>query len=389
MHSVRSISILALLAAVVVGVALVVAPRGENADAGLALLYPALEDRINDVKTVTIRDADNEVVIENGEGGWVLPANHGYPADAGAVRALLLGLADTRIVEPKTAKPELYQRLGVSDVSGEGSIAVQVSLADAAGETLASVLVGKAAGAEDRYVRRADEARSLRVTGVDKVAADPTAWLRSTIIDVERDDIAAIEIDNDGERIALDAGEGGEMALREIPAGKQVKYQFALNDFASTIAGLELEDVRPAEGLEFDGELSGKAIMKEGLEVAFETAQAGDDTWFRFTASTQPDAPEESKARAGDMNALWKGWAYRLADRDLDRLGKSKADLLEDVEPGASGEDAPGADNGTQASSGDAAPENGSGDSTVEPAANGAHASDGVGETSTEPAERD
>lgn len=331
MPSPRTLTILAMLVAAVVASAVYLVPREGGMESERTLLYPDLGDRVNDIAAIVIRNADGELRVKNDD-GWILPSSHGYPADPGRVRRVLLGLADARIVEPKTSKPALYQRLGVADVSEAGSTAVQVTLEDADGKTVASVLVGDAAGGGDRYVRRDGEAQSLRVTSIDPVPAGAADWLHSVIVDIERNEITDIVIVRGDERIELTAGEGGEMTLRDVPEGRRVAYQFALNDFASTLAGLELISVRPDDDLDFGDDFSGRVVVRDGLEIRFRTATADDATWFRFEAVAVETATEDASVRARDMNARWEGWAYRLRDADLERLAKRRDDLLEAID---------------------------------------------------------
>ncbi len=358
MHSARSLSVLGLLVVAVVAAAVFLVPRDDAMQAGRALLYPALGDRVNDVATLSVRHANGEVVVEKRDGAWVLPSSHGYAADAGVVRRVLLDLAGARIVEPKTSKPALYRRLGVAQVSEPGSTARQVTLRDAAGDIVASVLIGDRAGGGDRYVRRDAEAQSLRVTAIGPVPLAAEDWLQSTIVDVERDEITDIFIEHGDERIELTAGAGGEMTLRHVPAGRRVAYQFALNDFASTLAGLELAAVRPDDDLDFGTGWSGRVVTRDGLEVRFETASADDATWFRFQALAADAATGEAANRAQRMNTGWDGWAYRLREADFDRLAKRRDDLLEDIPDadGAAGDEEASTVDESAASSGEVVP---------------------------------
>ena len=49
--------------------------------------------------------------------GWGVEERDGYPADAQKLRSLFSGLDDLRLVEPRTADPSLFARLGVDSAS--------------------------------------------------------------------------------------------------------------------------------------------------------------------------------------------------------------------------------------------------------------------------------
>ena len=66
------------------------------------------------------------------DGSWAVAEKDGYPADVEKVRQTLISLAEARIVEPKTANPDFYDRLGVEGVEDEaaGGLAVMLTGAD-------------------------------------------------------------------------------------------------------------------------------------------------------------------------------------------------------------------------------------------------------------------
>ncbi len=328
MVSGKTLWLLALL--VVVAVAAAWRTPGEAPSApGREPLLPGFAERINDVDTIHLRDGAGELVVARGDEGWSLPGRDGYPADTGAVRALLLSLAEARIVEPKTARPELYARLGLEDVSAADAASVEVRVG-AAGNELAALVVGNAAG-DDRYVRRLDDPRAARVTAIGAVRARAQDWLASGIIDAGRDEVAAVTVHQGPGTVSLRAGPGGSMRLDALPRGKQVSYQFALDDFAAVFADLDLLDVRAAAGLDFDDALHGQAVLADGVVIQFDSAEADGQRWLRFSARAD-GANEPAAERAARWNTRWDGWAYRLRDADLARLRKPMDELVEDAE---------------------------------------------------------
>ncbi len=125
-------NVLILLATVVVLVALVLfGQRGSSGGSGSGtLLAPALEAALNDIERVTITKANNETVVtlERTPEGWVATNKNGYAADVGKLRQGLRALAEAKILEQKTANPELYSHLGVEDVGGDKAAGLAVAL---------------------------------------------------------------------------------------------------------------------------------------------------------------------------------------------------------------------------------------------------------------------
>ena len=98
-----------------------------------ALLLPELSKQINGVDRVEIITAGNNVVATMVKPGnsWQLVQMDGYQADWQKLRTMLADLAQARVVENKTDKPEYYARLGVEDIDAAdaGGVLVKLSVA--------------------------------------------------------------------------------------------------------------------------------------------------------------------------------------------------------------------------------------------------------------------
>ena len=120
--------------------------------------FPALAAKLGDVGSVGIkRNALSLTFVRDGD-NWVVAEKGNYPAAAGKVRQIALGLADAVLVESKTQKAEFYPRLDVEDPgSGKSTL---VTLKDKSGATLAEMIIGKrrydrlGTGTDGIYVRK-------------------------------------------------------------------------------------------------------------------------------------------------------------------------------------------------------------------------------------------
>ncbi len=71
-------------------------------------MLPGLREQINDVTGLIIQQSEGErVSIRLSNGQWQLEEKQGYPADGGKIRSALLILADAKILEEKTSRPEM------------------------------------------------------------------------------------------------------------------------------------------------------------------------------------------------------------------------------------------------------------------------------------------
>jgi len=120
-----------LVATILALVAVLVFVPRENAVENSAvdtLLLPGLADRINDVDRVEILTAGDTVVatLSRTAADWQLEQMDGYHADWPKLQELLAGLAQAKVVEVKTDKPQYYAQLGVEDVSTQDAESVLV-----------------------------------------------------------------------------------------------------------------------------------------------------------------------------------------------------------------------------------------------------------------------
>src|SRR5215210_8463167 len=104
-------------------------------------LLPTL--KMADLAQVELRDAKNRVTLVRKESHWVVQERDGYPADFKAISDLAIKLSDLKIVQADTVGESLLPRVElVEPGKGEGA-GTQVELKDAAGKTLANVVLGK------------------------------------------------------------------------------------------------------------------------------------------------------------------------------------------------------------------------------------------------------
>ena len=114
--------------------------RASGAKIGAKLL-PNL--RVADVVQLELRDVKSKVTLVRKEKGWVVQERNGYPADFKSISDLIIKLSDLKVVQSETVGESLLPRVElVEPGKGEGA-GTQVELKDAAGKTLANVVLGK------------------------------------------------------------------------------------------------------------------------------------------------------------------------------------------------------------------------------------------------------
>lgn len=368
----RTLAILALATLVFAIAAAVVdirSPAYSSANGG-ELLFPGLEGKINDAARIVVAANDHKFTVARMDGGWTVVDKYDYPAKFEVVKSTLVGLAQLRTVEAKTAEPSLYPRIEVEGVNAKAAKSAQVTVEDAKGTALASLILGKRrygrGGADNSamiYVRKPDEARSWLAQGTLERNDDLNAWLQREIVNFARDRVRQVTLTSVGEQpfvIKKDKPGGGDFTLEAVPPEDKVKSSYEVNAIAGGLAALMLEDVLPAKDLKPDAKLLRTLEYKsfDGLVLDLTLYEQDGKTWAKLRADfdsngiAAPSAPaerageqgkaaegsaeepklksaDEVKKEAEEITARAKDWVYGLGAGDLATLERKFADLVE------------------------------------------------------------
>ncbi|MEX2496967.1 MAG: DUF4340 domain-containing protein [Woeseia sp.] len=359
----RSVKFLAGAVVVLFGILFVLNSADRESSApGAGLLFPELKNRLNDINTLTITDADGAVTVqrEAADGPWVVSGKDGYPADTAALRQLLLALADARKLEQKTSDPELYDRLGVADPREESVVEEgSGTLVTAAGKDAAvSVIIGDVAQREYRYVRLPEQPESWLIDQNPTVPAEPGDWLLPQIVDVESSRIRSVTIRHgDGEvlHVQRETADQPDFEVEEIPEGRELSYPTVANSIANTLANLSLEDVRARTRNDREAAVTTDFSTFDGLQVRVnvfpqeagaEENNAAHGRWISLQASAMAEqtngedsspaddgpAPQQGTAaeEAAAINERVSGWTYRIPGHKANQLTRRWDDILSD-----------------------------------------------------------
>ena len=155
----NSLSILAILTALMVVWMLITIYKAEDTSDDFSLLFPELFEQLSDVDNITFKSEQDEFSLSRDDEQWFITDYHNYPADDDLVRRMLVDLADARILELKTDDPELYPVLGVEGAEEGGSSFVIKLFNDQ--QEVAGLVLGKArdlsadaSGPQQFYLRR-------------------------------------------------------------------------------------------------------------------------------------------------------------------------------------------------------------------------------------------
>ena len=313
------------------------------------------------IESVTVTGAGDAVIatLRRTADGWAVDERDGYPADAGKLAEVVRTLADAKALERKTAKAELYSRIGVEPISDAEAGGIELAF-ETADETL-RVVLGDTAQGSFRYARRADAEESWLIDKNPDTPKDAVDWLERELVDIASADVESVAIRHAGGDVIELGREGDdatELGVTNVPAGRELQYASVGSGIAGALSGLTFEDVRAA--VENGSEATTVSVFRltNGLVVTV-SAFGDDETWFGFEATTATPTetanPAEARtdtdeagdpaaetateaasaepaidpdARAAELNTRLGGWQYQLASYKADSLTRNWDDLL-------------------------------------------------------------
>ncbi len=374
-----------LLLAVTLVVALLVllmpGKTGHESSLDKARLLPGLQEQVNDLDWLRVTGPGGDVVatMNRDDEYWRVAEVYDYPADWGRLRSLLADLAQAEVVEQKTDNPQYYDRLGVQDIDQPDAGGVLLEFDSASG--LPGLIVGKRAqGLEGQYARLQNSAVSVLVDRILELPKDRASWLDRDVVNISDAEVVEIDIRQpDGEHVVArkTSADDENFELQDIPEGRKIRSAWTVNSLANALSSLTMEDVVPADTLEWKDATQFGLVTADGLRVDVELitvaskdgtdqnqdasssgTDSGGQTWIRLTAGLyqtavdlavaqgEETAAEDSEAgqeppvdesvtetpdageRAGELNLRLAGWAYRIPQYKADAMNKRMEDLL-------------------------------------------------------------
>lgn len=359
----RTVTVLAAALVVLGAVALLAQYDPQPPAPGGGLLLPDLGEDLDRISQVSVVGAGSEPVatlVRGADGSWSIAEKDGYAADVEKVRQTLISLAEARIVEPKTANPDFYDRLGVEGVEDEAAGGVAVMLTGA--DTPVNVIVGDSEGASQVYVREADQAQSFLVDRNPDAGSETTDWLATEILAIPGSRMARVTVTHpDGETVSVSKAdsEQSNFDVEEIPSGRELQYASVANVMGNVLSNLNLQDVEPRTETDEPVTVT-EFVTFDGLAITAESFEREDEPWVAFRAEYRPPAEEpgpqddraqeDAAANAADevddeaetdgtdvaaealaLDQRLSPWRYRVASYQFDQMTRRLDDLLRDL----------------------------------------------------------
>lgn len=355
-----TLSILAAIAVISVLLAWYVGrtPQETIPQSGQPLLPDFLETFAK-ARRIVLRSHEGKVTLVAKEAGrsWQVEERFGYAADLGKLRALRDGWAALEVVEPKTARPEHFADLDLTDLADPQSKALQVQFLDEQGAILLDWLVGKhryiPGGGEqqDYYVRSTKEHATWLARGTIPLESKPEQWLDPQVVDIAADRIQAVHLIDAG--LTVKPRDAVSVEVEGLAAGEEVISQYALSNLVETLRTLQLNDVLPAGEIPAEQTPAARFRLdtKDGLRIDYRLVAHGEKKYALLKAEVieQDDSPAKSpsspaaKAEGGEkqeqqglsveeeakaLNTRWEPWAFELKSYDATKLLRERKDMV-------------------------------------------------------------
>jgi hypothetical protein len=375
----KTLAILGVVAAVLLGTALVVANKKGGAGAAASeeqgkKLFPELEKRVNDVNEVVVTSKDATFAVKKSGSTWGAADKGDYPVEFDKVRELVVGISRMEIVAVTTKNPEYHQKLGLEDVAAAESTSKRVTLKDSGGAALADLVIGKAkphegfGGTATLWVRKQGEDQTYEVTGQFNVAAELSNWLDREVAKIESARVKKTTVAHpDGATLTVSKAASTEtnFSVEGLPEGAELQWPGVANGIPGALQYLNLDDVQPSASVDMSGAATAEFQCFDGLVITAKTIDKDGKIWMTLQASfdeslrAAPAAPpaadpagdpasadippaepaptlksiDDVKKEVEELNQKWSPWAFEVPGYNGANLRKKLPELLKQEEP--------------------------------------------------------
>ena len=366
------LAVLAVLAAAAAGVVLsdrsawtsAESRAGQKAIAGL---------KISDVAEIAIRDSSGELHLVRGQAGWSVRERADFPADTDRVAAVLVKLAETKVVqseplvESQRARLELVAPSPVGAKDKAAGAGTSVELKDAKGGVLGRLLLGKKimkgsalaslghpeADATGRYLVAGGDDKIVLAVGdpLNEADAKAQAWLVKDLLRVEGS--KTISSSKEG-KLRWTVTRNTESADWSLIGSRDKPDLQKATDLASSLGWVNLVDV-VADPAKIDTGLDRAIVIRaetfDGLKYTLSVGkQSGANCYVRIAVAGEPVKTrkpaknEKAEEKAKNDQAFEEArkklvekverekklepWTYLVAKTSLDPLLRDRQQLM-------------------------------------------------------------
>ena len=340
MINARILGVLVVVSAIVLVAVIYSQQNDRYAPEKVGNFFADLIKNVNQVAKVQITTADGVVSLIKQESEWAVKQKDNYPASSSKVRALILGLAELRRLEPKTKNPGLYSKLGLADLTEQGSRSMLIQLQDQNEADIAALVVGNhkrvgtAGNRSQYYVRLPFEPQAWLTEGQIPLDRTPGSWIDNQVMAIEPHEIQSVTViqpDDEQLRIYRENKTDENYKLLTLDEGEEVESAYSINNIARTLKSLTADDVMPMDTIKFaEKPVQARIDTFDGLRINVSIYKQDDKHYAHLSATATSGGSETSTAheKAGTLNDHWHKWTYMIPDYQVDAVTIKKVDLI-------------------------------------------------------------
>jgi hypothetical protein len=323
--------------------------------------------RLSEVAEIAIRDSSGELHLVRGEAGWSVRERAGFAADTDRIAALLVKLAEMKIVQSEPLPESQRVRLELVEPKEKAAGAgTAIELNDAKGGSLGRLLLGKKivksspvaslsrgeSEATGRYLTIGGETGTMLAVGepLTEVESRPDLWLVKDLI--RADGVKSVSSSRDG-KARWSVTRETESTDWKFAGSKERPDLQKATDLASSLGWVNLVDVvaDPKADTGLDHAIVIKAETFDGSSYALRIGkQAGNNYYVKVAVAGEPrknrtpakgekaeDKAKNDKAFDEHRKKLveqlerekkLERWVYLVAKNGLDPLLRDRPGLM-------------------------------------------------------------
>ncbi|MFT7219836.1 MAG: hypothetical protein ACI8Z1_001453 [Candidatus Azotimanducaceae bacterium] len=282
--------------------------QGEEGLAEQSLFLPELTGALADVSEIQVRSLNDgaEVTIRRQEKIWTIVEKDGYPADFAVLAKFLNQLKGLEIEELKTSIKENHSRLDVAD-SGLGA-GTQVKILPLG----LAFIVGKDGAIRGSFVRRDGESQVYLTHQTIHADPDGMAWIDPVAINIDPASVVSVSIaQRDASFLRASRDEtSGAMILKDIPAGRALRFETVVDGLSRSLLNLRFTDVMPFDEALFANSGVMKLSTLEGEVISVTSVEVQGRFLVHIVTPTL------------------SGWQFEVSDYHYGELNKTLENLL-------------------------------------------------------------
>ena len=143
------------------------------------------------------------------------------------------------------------------------------------------------------FVRKPENPQTWLVVGKLQLENILTEWLDKEIVDIEGTRIQRVKVTHPaGEVLTIQKNKPDDLDFQidDIPKGYKISSQFNVNNVASTLGKLALNDAKKEQKVDFENKPGVNAILQtfDGLQLNVQTAKDGETSYAKISLTFDP-----------------------------------------------------------------------------------------------------